>query len=162
MRCPKCRYISFDEGDRCRNCGYDFSLIQPETPLDLPIRQDEAVGPMADLRLKVAQRRQGAAALTPPPDAQNLSLRQSLDLPLFNQARGAGASPDDLVDDEPLVSGSTPPRPPLAAAGGACGPGNGPPSPRNPRFCCQERSFQAIATMYGPAVRMSNSHMLLM
>ncbi len=96
MRCPKCRYISFDEGDRCRNCGYDFSLIQPETPLDLPIRQDEPVGPMADLRLKVAQRRQAAAALTPP-DAQNLSLRQGFDLPLFNQARDAGASQDDGV-----------------------------------------------------------------
>ena len=27
MRCPKCRYISFDDHDRCRNCGYDFSLI---------------------------------------------------------------------------------------------------------------------------------------
>ena len=73
MRCPKCRYISFDEGDRCRNCGYDFSLIQPETPLDLPIRQDETVGPMADLRLKVAQRRQAAAALTPPGRSEPLA-----------------------------------------------------------------------------------------
>ena len=26
MRCPKCHYISFDSGERCRNCGYDFSL----------------------------------------------------------------------------------------------------------------------------------------
>ena len=137
MRCPKCRYISFDEGDRCRNCGYDFSLIQPETPLDLPIRQDEAVGPMADLRLKVAQRRQGAAALTPPPDAQNLSLRQSLDLPLFNQARDAGASPDDLVDDEPLVSGNTPPRPPLAVR-------RAPPPPIAPTPAARPRIEQPV------------------
>ena len=137
MRCPKCRYISFDEGDRCRNCGYDFSLIQPETPLDLPIRQDEAVGPMADLRLKVAQRRQGAAALTPPPDAQNLSLRQSLDLPLFNQARNAGASPDDLVDDAPLVSGNTPPRPPLAVR-------RGPPPPIAPTPVARPRIEQPV------------------
>ena len=26
MKCPKCQYISFDSGDRCRNCGYEFSL----------------------------------------------------------------------------------------------------------------------------------------
>ena len=94
MRCPKCRYISFDERRSLPQLRLRLLAIQPETPLDLPIRQDETVGPMADLRLKVAQRRQAAAALTPP-DAQNLSLRQGFDLPLFNQARDAGASPDD-------------------------------------------------------------------
>ena len=26
MRCPKCQYISFDSSERCRNCGYEFSL----------------------------------------------------------------------------------------------------------------------------------------
>lgn len=136
MRCPKCRYISFDEGERCRNCGYDFSLIQPETPLDLPIRQDETVGPMADLRLKVAQRRQAAAALTPP-DAQNLSLRQGFDLPLFNQARDAGASPDDGVDDQPLVSGNTPPRPPLAVR-------RAPPPPIAPTPAARSRIEESV------------------
>jgi uncharacterized RDD family membrane protein YckC len=30
MKCPKCNYLGFDTGDRCRHCGYDFSLI--ETP----------------------------------------------------------------------------------------------------------------------------------
>jgi uncharacterized RDD family membrane protein YckC len=118
MRCPKCRYISFDEGDKCRNCGYDFSLIQPDAPLDLPIRSlrdDEAVGPMADLRLKIAQKRQAAAAaLTPPAAGQALSLRQAGDLPLFNQSGGTERLPDDAVDDRPLVSGNAPPRPPLA------------------------------------------------
>ena len=28
MRCPKCHYVSFDGQNRCRNCGYDFSLSQ--------------------------------------------------------------------------------------------------------------------------------------
>lgn len=37
MKCPKCGYLGFDSGDRCRNCGYDFSLIElPELPLADP------------------------------------------------------------------------------------------------------------------------------
>ena len=35
MRCPKCRYIGFEEQDRCRNCGYDFSLSQPVDPIGI-------------------------------------------------------------------------------------------------------------------------------
>jgi hypothetical protein len=27
MKCPKCQYLGFDTGTRCRNCGYDFSLL---------------------------------------------------------------------------------------------------------------------------------------
>lgn len=27
MKCPKCSYLGFDTGDRCKNCGYDFSLV---------------------------------------------------------------------------------------------------------------------------------------
>jgi uncharacterized RDD family membrane protein YckC len=122
MRCPKCRYISFDESVRCRNCGYDFSLIQPDPPLDLPMRAEEPIGPMADLRLKVAQRRQGAAALTPPSGGQGLSLQQPADLPLFNHARD---------DDAPLVSGNTPPRPPLAVRRAAPVPPAQSPVPRS-------------------------------
>ena len=26
MKCPKCDYLGFETGDRCKNCGYDFSL----------------------------------------------------------------------------------------------------------------------------------------
>ena len=51
MKCPKCQYFSFDNGDRCRNCGYDFSLV-PDVPPDLPIQDGtEAVGPFADFSL---------------------------------------------------------------------------------------------------------------
>ena len=34
MKCPKCSYLGFETGDRCRNCGYDFSLLagRPEPP----------------------------------------------------------------------------------------------------------------------------------
>jgi uncharacterized RDD family membrane protein YckC len=51
MKCPKCRYFSFDSGDRCRNCGYDFSLV-PDEPADLPIQDgSEAIGPYRDFSL---------------------------------------------------------------------------------------------------------------
>ena len=46
MKCPKCHYLGFETGDRCKNCGYDFSLLAlaDETPHpDLPLRpQDDA------------------------------------------------------------------------------------------------------------------------
>jgi uncharacterized RDD family membrane protein YckC len=53
-KCPKCQYFSFDSGDRCRNCGYDFSLA-----LDLPADNDdlqiqsgaEPIGPLGDFTL---------------------------------------------------------------------------------------------------------------
>jgi uncharacterized RDD family membrane protein YckC len=52
MKCPKCQYFSFDSGERCRNCGYDFSLVVDTPPPDLPIQNGtEAIGPLADLSL---------------------------------------------------------------------------------------------------------------
>lgn len=30
MKCPKCSYLGFETGDRCKNCGYDFSLMAPD------------------------------------------------------------------------------------------------------------------------------------
>jgi uncharacterized RDD family membrane protein YckC len=45
MKCPKCLYIGFETGDRCKNCGYDFSLLAaadvPDEPEDLPLRATE-------------------------------------------------------------------------------------------------------------------------
>jgi uncharacterized RDD family membrane protein YckC len=44
MKCPKCEYLGFETGDRCKNCGYDFSLAvavaAPQEP-DLPLREPE-------------------------------------------------------------------------------------------------------------------------
>ena len=35
MKCPKCHYLGFETGDRCKNCGYDLSLIsEPEISVD--------------------------------------------------------------------------------------------------------------------------------
>jgi uncharacterized RDD family membrane protein YckC len=95
MKCPKCQYISFDSGDRCRNCGYDFSLsasVPEPDAADLPIQTGtEAVGPLADL-----------------------SLNETPNLPLF---------PGDRRDhDAPLVAAGAAPRAPLAVRRAAPAP----------------------------------------
>ena len=44
MKCPTCEYLGFETGDRCRNCGYDFSLsvMAPSEP-ELLLREPEPV-----------------------------------------------------------------------------------------------------------------------
>ena len=37
MKCPKCGYLGFDSGDRCRNCGYDFSLSGKPADFDFTL-----------------------------------------------------------------------------------------------------------------------------
>src|SRR5262245_55689290 len=39
MKCPKCGYLGFETGDRCRNCGYDFSLTPASIDTDLTLNQ---------------------------------------------------------------------------------------------------------------------------
>jgi uncharacterized RDD family membrane protein YckC len=40
VKCPKCHYLGFETGDRCKHCGYDFSLL---TLADAPAPQDDLV-----------------------------------------------------------------------------------------------------------------------
>ena len=90
MRCPKCQYITFDSGDRCRNCGYEFSLAPQTTDVDLRIQTgDEPEGPMS----------------VPDPIPPR-PITESFDLPLFS-ARGAPS-------DRPLVTPPAVPRVPLS------------------------------------------------
>jgi uncharacterized RDD family membrane protein YckC len=57
MKCPKCSYLGFETGDRCKNCGYDFSLMaaapaaDPASDLPLRSREVEAIVPDATLPL---------------------------------------------------------------------------------------------------------------
>src|SRR5262245_4746548 len=43
MKCPKCGYLGFETTDRCRNCGYDFSLAErPPAAKELALRDEGA------------------------------------------------------------------------------------------------------------------------
>lgn len=120
MKCPKCDYLGFETGDRCKNCGYDFSLLafapvatpdpellkpaevpapasEPEVWLDrLDRSMDEATRPAAipPHLMGVAEGPVPALATAPDPG-----------LPLFN--------PDD-PDDIPLIALPRTPRQPLS------------------------------------------------
>lgn len=51
MKCPKCSYLGFDTGARCKNCGYDFSLMAVEEPAaELSLRLDGDDEPGNDWR----------------------------------------------------------------------------------------------------------------
>ena len=133
MKCPKCDYLGFETGDRCRNCGYDFSLMADSTTprdADLLLREPDPVsGPNEwlkqldrDLELKpssVAASPPGpetpipldtvaapaATAAGPATVAAAGGARRAVPLPLFQ--------PGSVGDDEPLIKPGVP-RPPLA------------------------------------------------
>ncbi len=94
MKCPKCGYLGFEEVDRCRNCGYEFSLAQsvPLSELSLHDRRATEVDPLEDLSF-LTQRGTDAGKVSvasSPPE----------DLPLFGPP-----------DDEPLIAKASPPPP---------------------------------------------------
>ena len=95
MKCPKCYYLGFASGERCRNCGYDFSLSSaPANPPDLQIRPDESLGPMVDFTLH-SDGAVGPDASVPAPADGEVA---DADLPLFlglpaARELGGGAGP---------------------------------------------------------------------
>jgi uncharacterized RDD family membrane protein YckC len=98
MKCPKCQYLSFESGGRCRNCGYDFSLAVDPVDLDLPIKTgDEPVGPLADFDF-------ASEEPAPSRSAASRTGAGSGEFPLFN----------GVHDDVPLVSLPAIPRAPVA------------------------------------------------
>ena len=108
MKCPKCRYIGFETGDRCRNCGYDFSLLSDDS-LSFEPAPAPAAPAMPDLRLRDAPAEQNRLAmdlsLRAPEPPGGVTPAPPPALPLFRD--------DHEAEDEPLVRMAAP-RPPIA------------------------------------------------
>ena len=118
MKCSKCGYLGFETGDRCKNCGYDFSLMAREEVPGVPevtIRADQGEAASPDLWLDHLDRWRSessrpsvtgrpapqptASPASPPPGTPDFAL------PLFGPYG---------PDDAPLIALPTSPRPPLA------------------------------------------------
>src|SRR5207302_542579 len=110
MKCPKCGYLGFEAVERCRNCGYDFSLAEPATEQDAPLRLPEDTNAPEDLALidaastDAGQPTPGPLAFRPKSDQWADDERTSAELPLF-EAEDA---------HQPLVARTRIPRAPLA------------------------------------------------
>src|SRR2546423_283421 len=99
MKCSKCGYLGFETGDRCRNCGYEFSLSADYDLPDLTLRQDEAPRDLDDFALV-------NASVAPAPRAR------TTDFALMTEARPAlqqtaSAMPlfaPGIDDDTPLIT----------------------------------------------------------
>ncbi len=127
MKCPKCSYLGFDTGDRCKNCGYDFSLM-PAVGDPGDADPDLALRPSDDLTAEVQWDDSFDQAMTalasfpdisdsipPTPDPAMTTpealpveaVRADRGLPLFTEAF-------DDFGDEPLIKLPATPRAPLA------------------------------------------------
>lgn len=119
MKCPKCSYLGFETGDRCKNCGYDFSLLAmaadaSDDEPDLILRADpqfEREGDrFFDAPLTTSEAEDSTSvdnAPDAPPPAPLWQIQDDSALPLFKR-------PGEEEDDEPLIKLPVAPRPPLA------------------------------------------------
>jgi len=144
MKCPKCLYIGFETGDRCKNCGYDFSLLgmadddPVAAPPELPMRRAEPAVAGLALDLSPALGSWTGPDIdrfrdVPEPDGPAMTLAGPAELEVDEEPMPAVAPvhppaavsisnevpalplfAPDAVDDEPLVRLPATPRPPLA------------------------------------------------
>jgi uncharacterized RDD family membrane protein YckC len=121
MKCPKCGYLGFETSDRCRNCGYDFSLAVDAGPSELPLHERDGAGaPLADFVLsdaEAAAAQSSAAAL----DLDRIIGADRMASADFRSEKRSGQTPERALplfgavdDDMPLVSAPRPARPPLS------------------------------------------------
>ena len=113
MKCPKCGYLGFEPVDRCRNCGYDFSLSAPAAAHDLPLRAEAPIerSPASDelpLFGAVFQREDDEPLITrPSPPRAPLAVRRSTpEVPRLRQEQPRFQALDLALDEAPAVPGT--------------------------------------------------------
>jgi uncharacterized RDD family membrane protein YckC len=124
VKCPKCSYLGFETGDRCKNCGYDFSLMSdPDPPVDLDLDIDLALRSSDDtLPASVSWDDNFEPELAESP--ATLEIAHPLPEPVLEPARGLervdrklplfGHGSPAADSDEPLIKVPATPRAPLA------------------------------------------------
>ena len=97
MRCPKCSYLSYEDVERCRNCGYDFALAAAPPEADLPIRLDTPTGTRSWEAPASRGTRTSDDALTPRTEGT------AVDLPLFGEPAPAAVPESPPVTIPPAL-----------------------------------------------------------
>ncbi len=112
MKCPKCGYLGFEDSDRCRNCGYDFSLVQPDRagPEVFVHPEPPTLGPDPDFLLATTAE-SGNDALSSTVMSVDLDHLRDVPSPAVPEPPLFGSRPGD---DLPLIGTPSPPRAPLA------------------------------------------------
>jgi uncharacterized RDD family membrane protein YckC len=103
MKCPKCHYLGFETGDRCRNCGYDFSLLADAgaSEPDFALRTETVEQLPVDLPLN-----QFGAESDEPPLVASISTPSAIELaPERPDARRVSAAPDAALHAAPVGPG---------------------------------------------------------
>ena len=133
MKCPKCNYLGFETGDRCKNCGYDFSLISdPDPSIDLDFEvalraSDDTLPASVDwddqFNRMDADELADAAALAESPATREFAdphpepaAEPRRDPPMRVERKVGRFGPASLfdADDEPMIRVPAAPRAPLA------------------------------------------------
>jgi len=115
MKCPKCGYLGFESSDRCRHCGYDFSLAGSLDLPELPMRDTRKdVRPLEDFAFFDTIPERSSAPATEGSTALETAVELS---PARVPSRATGELPlfgPPIPDDEPLITRPSAPRAPLA------------------------------------------------
>jgi uncharacterized RDD family membrane protein YckC len=109
--------LGFETTDRCRNCGYDFSLATAgRTPAELPLHQvTDGGSALADFDLAATREREEAPG-EPGVDLDRIIGDSSPGSILPSGAAGEALPlfPQESAEDTPLITMPRPPRAPLA------------------------------------------------
>ena len=113
MKCPKCHYLSFEPEPRCRHCGHDFSVAEPDLFDELartPSSSPASVAPAAPVVPAASVAGLGPAGLR----ASDLStLSTPFDEVVLKRDPPVGAGPSlGLMRPDPRPAGGAPKPPP--------------------------------------------------